>query len=210
LVFCAGGRAYLKTLTERYRMVERRLPMFASPRARTGRYYISDNFLRSWLMALQRPVSASHFRPEAQLVAQADQLLMEAEGAALEELSGRLYEETSRKELGDFPLSERIKGYWDRAGVEIDLVAVSESTKRIRFGTCKRNPAKLMSSLPALRAGAAAFLAHHTHYADWLVEFCAIAPHIPPDLQVLLQDEGVIAQPLQSLLDLLAPAKKQV
>lgn len=202
----AGG--YLKTLTERYRMVERRLPIFASPRARTGRYYISDNFLRSWLMALQRPVSAIHFRPEDQLVAQADQLLADAEGAALEELTGRLYEETSRKELGDFPLSERIKGYWDRAGIEIDLVAVSESTRRIRFGTCKRNPAKLMNSLPALRAGAAAFLTHHAHYAEWQVEFCAIAPQIPQGIQAQLQAAGVIAQPLQSLLTLLAASQK--
>ncbi len=197
----AGG--YLKTLTERYRMVERRLPIFASPRARTGRYYISDNFLRSWLMALQRPVSAIHFRPEDQLVAQADQLLADAEGAALEELAGRLYEEASRKGLGDFPLSERIKGYWDRAGVEIDLVAVSEPTRRIRFGTCKRNPAKLMNSLPALRAGAAAFLAHHAQYAEWQVEFCAIAPQIPQHLQAELQSAGVIAQSLQSLLAVL-------
>lgn len=202
----AGG--YLKTLTERYRMVERRLPIFASPRARTGRYYISDNFLRSWLMALQRPVSAIHFRPEDQLVAQADQLLMDAEGAALEALAGRLYEETSRKGLGDFPLSERMKGYWDRAGVEIDLVAVSESLRRIRFGTCKRNPAKLMNSLPALRAGAAAFLAQHTQYAEWQVEFCAIAPQIPPNIQAELQAAGVIAQPLQSLLTLLAAPRK--
>lgn len=100
--------------------------------------HIRDNFLRSWLAALQRPVSAVHFSPEAQLIAQADQLLAEAEGSALEELAGRLYEETSRKGLSDFPLSERIKGYWDRAGIEIDLVAVSESTRRIRFGTCKR------------------------------------------------------------------------
>ena len=38
----AGG--YLKVLTERYRMVERRLPIFASSKARTGRYYICDNF----------------------------------------------------------------------------------------------------------------------------------------------------------------------
>jgi ABC-2 type transport system ATP-binding protein len=28
-------------IVERYRMVERRLPIFASPRARTGRYYIT-------------------------------------------------------------------------------------------------------------------------------------------------------------------------
>lgn len=202
----AGG--YLKTLTERYRMVERRLPIFASPRARTGRYYISDNFLRSWLVALQRPVSAVHFRPEDQLVAQADQLLADAEGAALEELAGRLYEETSRKGLGDFPLSERIKGYWDRTGIEIDLVAVSESTRRIRFGTCKRNPAKLMSSLPNLFAGAEAFLTHHSHYAGWHVEFCAIAPQIPQNIQTDLQAAGVIAQPLQSLLALLATPSK--
>jgi AAA+ ATPase superfamily predicted ATPase len=195
----AGG--YLKTLTERYRMVERRLPIFASPHARTGRYYICDNFLRSWLMALQRPVSAIHFRPEDQLVAQADQLLMEAEGAALEELVGRLYEEASRKGVGDFPLSERIKGYWDRAGVEIDLVAVSESTQRIRFGTCKRNPERLLGSVATLRKGAAAFLAHHKQYAQWQVEYCAIAPDIPPDVQRALQQEGVLAQPLQSLLD---------
>ena len=81
--------------------------------------------------------------------------------------------------------------------------------RRIRFGTCKRNPAKLMNSLPALRAGAAAFLAQHTQYAEWQVEFCAIAPHIPSDLQVQLQAAGVIPQPLQSLLALLAQAIKR-
>lgn len=204
----AGG--YLKILTERYRMIERRLPIFASPKARSGRYYICDNFLRSWLMALQRPVSAIHFRPEDQLVAQADQLLADAEGAALEELAGRIYEEASRKGLGDFPLSERIKGYWDRAGVEIDLVAVSEATRRIRFGTCKRNPAKLIGSLPALRAGAAAFLLHHGEFADWQVEYCAIAPQIAPEHQTRLQEAKIIAQPLEALLaSLKTPAGKQ-
>lgn len=194
----AGG--YLKILTERYRMIERRLPIFAGPKARIGRYYIRDNFLRSWLIALQRPVSAIHFRPEEQLVAQADQLLADAEGAALEELTGRIYEEASRKELGDFPLSERIKGYWDRAGVEIDLVAVSESTRRIRFGTCKRNPAKLMASLPALRKGSEVFFSHHREFTDWQVEYCAIAPQIPMETRAQLAEAQVIAQALPELL----------
>jgi hypothetical protein len=84
--------------------------------------------------------------------------------------------------------------------VEIDLVAVSESTQRIRFGTCKRNASKLLGSLSALRAGAALFLAHHTRYALWQVEYCAIAPHTPPDIQLAIEAEGVIAQPLQKLL----------
>lgn len=195
----AGG--YLKVLTDRYRMLERRLPIFAKPKARSGRYYICDNFLRSWLVALQRPVSAMHFKPEKELLAMADQLLADAEGAALEELTGRLYEELSRKGLGDFPLSERIKGYWDRAGVEIDLVAVSEERHCIRFGTCKRNPEKLLSSVEALERNARTFMAHHPVYEGWQVEYVAVAPSMTRDLRDQLQGRGVLAQPLSELLD---------
>jgi uncharacterized protein len=192
-----GG--YLKVLSERYGMIERRLPIFAPSKARSGRYYICDNFLRSWLAALQRPVSAMHFSPEETLVVQADQLLADAEGAALEELAGRLYEENSRRGLGDFPLSERIQGYWDRAGVEIDLVAVSASTKLIRFGTCKRNPEKLLASIPRLKVCADAFLRHHREYAGWAPEYCAISPEIPGAIADELIKEGVLCQPLSSL-----------
>lgn len=122
-----GG--YLKILSERYRMIERRLPIFAPPRARSGRYYIRDNFLRAWLSALQRPVSAVAFRPVEGLIDQADERLAEVEGHVLEGhvlegLVGQIYEERSRRGMGDFPLSERIQGYWDRSDVEIDLVAM--------------------------------------------------------------------------------------
>lgn len=197
----AGG--YLKVLTERYRMLDRRLPLLASPKARSGRYYICDNFLRSWLSALQRPVSAMHFKPEAELIAQADQMLADAEGAALEEMAGRLYEEISRKGKGDFPLSERIKGYWDRAGVEIDLVALSEETRRIRFGTCKRNPEKLVGSLANLRRCAQAFLAHHSRFSTWGVEYVAIAPTIGTDIRIQLRHEQALPQSIADLLSLL-------
>ena len=86
--------------------------------------------------------------------------------------------------------------------MEIDLVAVSEATRRIRFGTCRRNPAKLLASLPALRASVATFLKHHSAYADWMIEYCAIAPQIPPAIRDELSAAGVISQPLT---DLLAP-----
>ena len=115
-------------------------------------------------------------------------------------MAGRLYEELSRKGLSDFPLSERIKGYWDRAGVEIDLVAVSEETRRIRFGTCKRNPDKLLGSIASLRHNAGSFLQHHAAYKDWTVEYVAIAPTMSADHQRKLQQENIIAQPLQKLL----------
>jgi hypothetical protein len=131
-----GG--YLKVLTEKYRMIERRLPIFSPPKARSGRYYIRDNFLRAWLSALQRPVSATAFRPLEELITQADERLVNVEGYALEGLAGQLYEELSRLGLGEFPLSERIQGYWDRGDVEIDLVAINETEKTHPFRDLQR------------------------------------------------------------------------
>ncbi|MCP2936615.1 DUF234 domain-containing protein, partial [Salmonella enterica subsp. enterica serovar Typhimurium] len=91
------------------------------------------------------PVSAVAFRPVEGLIDQADERLAEVEGHALEDLVGQIYEERSRRGMGDFPLSERIQGYWDRSDVEIDLVAINEDECRIRFGSCKRNPLRLLA-----------------------------------------------------------------
>ncbi len=196
-----GG--YLKILAQRYRMIERRLPIFSRPRARNGRYYLRDNFLRAWLSALQRPVSAIAFRPIDVLVAQADQRLADVEGYALESLAGQLYEERSRLAVGDFPLSERILGYWDRAGVEIDLVAVNEDERRIRFGSCKRNPDRLPGDIDALKRNAGHFLNSSRRLSNWRVEYVAIAPSITPDLRRTLSKQGVIAQDLVDLAQVL-------
>lgn len=192
-----GG--YLKILTERYRMVERKLPIFAPAKARSGRYYLRDNFLRAWLAALQRPVASTAFRPEEELIAQADERLATVEGFGLEVLAGQLYEERSRLGLGDFPLSERIRGYWDRGDVEIDLVAMDEGGRRIRFGTCRRDPDKLMSSLHGLQAGAKAFLAAHGKFHEWKVEYVAIAPEIDSGMRGKLASAGVLAEDISDL-----------
>lgn len=192
-----GG--YLKILSERYRMIERRLPIFAPPRARSGRYYIRDNFLRAWLSALQRPVSAVAFRPVEGLIDQADERLAEVEGHALEDLVGQIYEERSRRGMGDFPLSERIQGYWDRSDIEIDLVAINEDECRIRFGSCKRNPLRLLASVEGLRTSAGRFLQAHPRFAGWTVEYVAIAPEVDPVLSANLQVAGVTVQSLRDL-----------
>ena len=191
--------AYLKALDERYRMIERRLPIFAPSRARSGRYYIRDNFLRAWLSALQRPVTAVAFRPLPELIQQADQRLQDIEGFALEDLVGQLYEERSRLGIGDFPLTARIAGYWDRNDVEIDLVAVDESQQRLRLGTCKRNAERLPAALPVLRQHTERFLASHRAYANWWVEYVAIAPRIPLELRRQLVAQQVIPQDLSDL-----------
>lgn len=192
-----GG--YLKILSERYRMIERRLPIFSPARARSGRYYIRDNFLRAWLSALQRPVSAVAFRPLDTLITQADQRLAEVEGHALEDLAGQLYEERSRRGLGDFALSERVRGFWDRADVEIDLVAVCEDEQRIRFGTCKRNPERLLAAVPALQLASERFLVAHPRFAHWQVEHVAIAPEISQEQRDALMARAVLPQSLRDL-----------
>lgn len=192
-----GG--HLKILSDRYRMIERRLPIFARPKARSGRYYIRDNFLRAWLSALQKPVSASAFRPLETLVNQSDIRLAEVEGYALEDLAAQLYEERSRLGLGDFALSERIRGYWDRSDVEIDLVAVSEDQRAIRFGSCKRQGEKLSRSIPALVVAAERFIALHKAYRSWDVEYVAIAPRITRPQADEIRHQGGIPQSLEDL-----------
>lgn len=193
-----GG--YLKILSERYRMIERRLPIFSPAKARSGRYYIRDNFLRAWLSALQRPVSAVAFRPLDGLVAQADDRLAEVEGYALEDLAGHLYEERSRLAIGNFPLSERIRGYWDRGNVEIDLVAVNEDEQRIRFGTCKRNAERLPGSVAGLRDSAARFLRAHPKFSGWRAEYVAIAPQIDESIRAELTQFDVQPESLGDLM----------
>lgn len=195
-----GG--YLRVLMNRYRMVQRRLPVFARPKARKGRYYLRDNFLRAWLSSLASPVSALNFRPEAQLVARADDALHESEGFGLERLVGQLYEERSRKAIGDFSLTRRVDGYWDRQGTEIDLVALNEDERHIRFGTCKRSGSRLVGDIEGFTGHVQRFLAAHPQYQDWRVSTVAIAPEIEPDTAAAIKAQGVTPQPLIDLLPL--------
>lgn len=194
-----GG--YVKILIDRYRMLERRLPIFARPNARQSRYYVSDNFLRSWLDALHNPVSAINFRPEHDLVRQADTRLADAEGYGLERLAAQLYEERSRRGLGDFALTKRIHGYWDRNDTEIDLVALDEASRSIRFGSCKRDPAKLISGDKALHGHVERFLTAHPKYKSWSLQKVAIAPVISADIRARLAESGTMAQDLHDLTD---------
>ncbi len=195
----AGG--YIKILIDRYRMLERRLPVFAAPKARSGRYYLRDNFLRSWLAALHSPISSINFRPEAILVERADSGLAEVEGHSLERLAAQLYEERSRRAIGDFGLTERIEGYWDRGDTEIDLVAVNVDDRVIRFGSCKRSASKLLLDLPRLDRHVERFLAAKPVYRDWTVERVAIAPVLDPETRERISAAGFIGQDLCDLIE---------
>jgi hypothetical protein len=193
-----GG--YLKVLIERFRLIEKKLPVFAKPEAKRSRYYLADNFLRSWLAALANPVSAIAFRPIEQLIQEADQRLVEVEGLALEKLAGQLYEERSRRQVGDFSLTQRIQGYWDRGATEIDLVAVNDVGKVIRFGSCKRSPERLLSDVNNFRAHVSRFLATMPRYQRWKHECVGIAPLLNAEQRAVLERHDVIPQDLNDLM----------
>lgn len=192
-----GG--YLKVLIERFRLIERKLPIFANDRERKSRYYLNDNFLRSWLAALANPVSAIAFRPIDQLVVEADARLQEVEGHSLEKLVAQLYQERSQQALGDFPLTREIKGFWDKAKIEIDFVAVNDDAKRIRFGSCKRSPSKLLHDINNFKSHVDRFLQAMPQFQSWKKELVSIAPELQQDHRKVLKRSDIMAQDLNDL-----------
>lgn len=192
-----GG--YLSVLINKYRLIERRLPVFSAPKARRARYYLADNFLCAWLAALANPVASLNFRPIEALVSTSDQRLSDVEGKSFEKLVGRLYEERSRKGVGDFPLTQRIEGFWDRVGTEIDLVALNETDKVIRFGSCKRSGHKLVADAALFEGHIQRFLDQFSAYRSWRIERVSIAPGVSTETRARLESQGRIVQDLADL-----------
>ena len=197
-----GG--YIKVLRERFRMIDRLQPMFAKPTSRNGRFYITDNLLRSWLAALQTTTAAVHFRPLPQLVAEADHRLMEAEGHGLERLVATLYAERSRKALPGFSLTHRVEGFWDKADragtqMKVDLVALDEGSHTIRLGTCKRQGDKLVADLARFDRHVKGFLSVAPRFASWKVERVAISTSLTAEQRRAIEAAGYVAQDLGDL-----------
>ncbi|MGL4728429.1 MAG: ATP-binding protein [Bosea sp. (in: a-proteobacteria)] len=143
-----GG--YLQALIEKYAMVARIKPIFSGNKQRNARYVITDNFLQAWLTSLLRNVRLARIRPMDEAVAKADVSLMVNEGLAFEKFVKQVIEECSRKGVGDFSLTEIVAGYWDKPetnsdeqkSIEIDLIAINETDRIVRFGSCKRSESK--------------------------------------------------------------------
>jgi hypothetical protein len=193
-----GG--YIKVLAERFAMIERRLPMFARREARLGRYYLTDNFLRAWLAALAQPVQAQAFRPVEELVVEADARLADVEGHALEKMVAGLVEERGRRGLGPVRMTEHVKGYWDRAGIEIDFVARDDDTRSLWLGSCRRSPDKLVAAARALDGHASRLLLGRPDLGGFKLVKLAFAPTIGPDTCEGLHALGHVPLSIDALL----------
>lgn len=188
---------YLAALTDRYRMVERRLPIFAGDRSRKARYAIADNFLAAWLAGIARGVRMSRIRPVEQGVARSDTLLENHEGPSFEKLVRQVMEECSAKGVGDFALTEMVRGYWNKADgsdIEIDIVAIDEDSRRVRFGSCKRTAARHDGiSLQQMHDQVDRFLItkEGRRFTGWKVERVAYAPCFTAGQRLAVSAKGM-------------------
>jgi hypothetical protein len=195
-----GGEAqlggYLATLIDRYRMVEKLQPVFATSRARKARYAITDNFLTAWLHGISRNVQMARVQPIHKPLARADVMLAVHEGYAFEKMVRQLTEEASRKGVGDFALSDFVHGYWNKADgsdIEIDLVAINEDDEIVRFGSCKRNPqSHAGDELTKFNGHIERFLKtkEGRKFTGWAVEKALYAPVFEDDQKTSLTQRG--------------------
>ena len=197
--------AWLSVLEQRFHLIERTTPAFATPKARTSHYRIIDNFLLSWLGALATPVAFLGLRPTAELAAEAAGRLRTLEGFALERLATALLHERSQRGVGDFPVTEPVRAWWDRSGAEIDLVLVHEADRRVVLGSCKRAGARLVRDLPRFDGHVARLLAANPRLAGWRVEKLAVAPLLDADQRRACTDAGYRPQDLNDLATGLLP-----
>jgi AAA+ ATPase superfamily predicted ATPase len=185
-----GG--YLKILVENYRMVERQMPIFAGKKDRKGRYAITDNFLMSWLGGLAKNVSASRIMPLAKPLAAADEALAAVEGFAFEKMVRQLTEEASRKGVGDFALTDFVLGYWNAADIEIDLVAMNEDEKVVRFGSCKRSADKHDTAVFDGHVERFLKTKDGKRFGGWTVQKALYSPLFDPEQRKALESHGYV------------------
>lgn len=211
-----GGEAqlggYLKTLIERYRMVEKLEPIFSGNSSRKARYVITDNFLAAWLHGIARNVQMARVQPVALPVARASERLMVHEGFVFEKMIRLLTEECSRKGVDDFLLTELVRGYWNKADgsdIEIDLIALNDEDRIVRFGSCKRQASKHDA------AALTAFEGHLSRFrttkegkrlSGWTEQRALYAPSFPPDQRQHLESLGYLCRDLPHFAAALATA----
>jgi hypothetical protein len=198
--------AYLTNLIGKYKMVQKRLPVFSDAKSRNARYYLTDNFLEACLAVTTPAVHAARIRPMERTLDQAMARLYTHEGHAFEKLIRSLHVECSKKGKGDFELSDIELGYWNKPrdaarSIEIDVVALDSANRRVRFGSCKRAAsAHDGTALRAFRGHVEAFLSSKEGkpLKGWSHELALFSPEFTPDEAVHLETEGFICKDLRS------------
>lgn len=186
------------------------LPLLAGDGARRARYSVSDPFLRAWTAALQPACMAARTRPSAEVARLLIPRLSTLEGHAFEELVHLATEEVSSAGSSDFPVTAPVGSYWKRprrgGEIEIDMIARNEETRRVRFGSCKRNPREHDDDLLAsFRRHVKRFLRtdEGKRFSNWDQEWALYSPRFPPLQRDRLETGGWVCRDLLDFRHLL-------
>lgn len=191
--------SYLNMLIDRYRLVERQHPVFSqATSSRQARYLIGDNFLAAWLAAIEPGVQAARVQPLDRALSITEQRLATHEGHVFERMIRKLMADASRMGLGDFPLTDLVTGYWNRSRdssrlIEIDIIAINEADRVVRFGSCKRSAKKHdRASLLRTEQHIAAFLRTSTgkRFNGWTQQRALYAPQFGLEQRETLEQSG--------------------
>ncbi|HJJ96826.1 MAG TPA: ATP-binding protein [Methanocorpusculum sp.] len=129
---------YLTTLID-LRLIERRVPVTepAPEHSKKGRYHIQDSFLRFWFLF----VSPNKSELE---IGKSDAVLERIRPHFIDRFVSFVYEDVCRELFWDFCNSKkipfepsRVGSFWGRGNVEIDVVAIDHSGKKLFAGECK-------------------------------------------------------------------------
>ena len=196
---------YLKTLVQDLRLLERRLPVFATDTQRRARYVVADPFLLSWLRVFQPARQAARIMSSARVAEGILDRLATLEGHAFERLVAEGTEEASRTGRG-FTVTDRVRGYWNRprradASVELDLVAWNEDERVVRFGSCKRRAARHgRRSLDHFRTHVERFMSSTgRRFRGWRQELVLFSPEFTDEQRARLEVDGWICRDLSDM-----------
>ena len=175
---------YLRNLTRDLGLVEKELPIFADERSKGARYVVSDPFLSAWLGVIHSACQSARILPISEVSERLIPKLRTLEGHAFERMIRDASEEASRAGETDFPMTDRLRGFWNRPRngpetIEIDFIAWNEDDRRVRFGSCKRNPeGHDLKSLRTFRGHVDSFLSTRKgkRFREWRHEFALFSP----------------------------------
>ena len=78
-------------------------------------------------------------------------------------------------------------------------MALDETSKRLRLGSCKRSELALRNDLARFDGHVARFQKAFPHFSDWQVEKVAIAPSLTPEARQAIAAAGYLPQSLDDL-----------
>jgi hypothetical protein len=157
---------HLAKLESEYRLIRRKVPVFADPSSRNSVYEIDDCFFRYWFRFVWKNI---YLKELERYNVMRDYALRD-----YEVFSGHALEGYFREKFMEQGRYSRMGGWWDRKGEnEIDIVCENEFSNALDFFEVKRKRREI--NLKALEGKAAAFFAKNPTLSGRKISFSGLS-----------------------------------